>query len=585
MNSLNLIIPSLKKKKWAILTGLFCLLIVDFLQLIIPRILKQAIDDLTFLNINAKSLLSYALYIIALSIAIGIFRFGWRHYLMGFSREVEEDIRNRLFSHIQTLSASYFDKVKTGDLMAHATNDLHHIRMATGMGLVAFMDAIVLGIATIGFMAYINIRLTVFVLIPMPFIVISARIFSKKMHRAYQSVQGHFSRLTEEIRERYAGIRIIKAYTREADSIEKLNKLSEEYIHKNVGLVKITGIFFPIMVFFTNMSLAIVLFLGGRQAVYGTITTGDFVAFISYLGLLTWPMMAMGWLINLIQRGKASLDRIDLILKTKADIHDNPGIIKVTPEFGQCGCEIIMEKLRFSYEPGGSDVLSGIDIKIGKGRVLGIVGPPGSGKTSFLSLIPRIYEPNHGRILICGIDIKKMRLDDLRAMISFVPQEPFLFAGTIKDNITFGNHDISEKDIIQAAENAALFDAIKNFPKGFETVVGEKGVILSGGQKQRLALARALLHDRPILLLDDPVSQVDSETGEKIIRNIKKLKGEKTMVIVSHRLSALRFAHKIITLKKGKITEAGTHDELMDMDGYYANAFRLQEIEEELDVF
>ncbi len=583
MNSLNLIRPSLKKKRWAILTGLFCLLIVDFLQLIIPRILKQAVDDLTFLTITTENLLIYACYIIALSIAIGVFRFGWRHYLMGFSREVEEDIRNRLFSHIQTLSASYFDKIKTGDLMAHATNDLHHIRMATGMGLVAFMDAIVLGIATIGFMAYINIRLTMFVLVPMPFIVISARIFSKKMHKAYQTVQEHFSKLTEEVRERYAGIRIIKAYTREADSINKLDRLSEEYIHKNVGLVKITGVFFPIMVFFTNMSLAIVLFWGGRQAVYGIITTGDFVAFISYLGLLTWPMMAMGWLINLIQRGKASLDRINRILETTPDIRDDS--ISSSFSYQEYRCEIIMENVGFSYEPSGPYALSGINIKIDKGKTLGIVGPPGSGKTSFLSLIPRIYEPDSGRILICGIDIKKMSLAGLRAMISFVPQEPFLFAGTIKDNITFGNPHVPERKIIRAAENAALFDSIKGFPKGFDTVVGEKGVILSGGQKQRIALARALLHDRPILLLDDPVSQVDSETGDKIIRNIKKLKGQKTIIIVSHRLSALKFAHKIITIKKGKITETGTHEELMAADRYYANAFRLQEIEEELDVF
>ncbi len=579
MKSLHLIKPYFSENRYLIVCGLICLIAVDMLQLIIPRIIKWAVDDLTLFNIDLTGLSSYALYIVGIAVMIGLFRYGWRRCLIGTSRRAEEGLRNILFAHIQTLSASYFDRVKTGDLMAHATNDIQHVRMAIGMGMVALTDAIVLGTAAIGFMLYINKLLTLIVLIPMPLVVLGARFFSKKMHRLYGEVQRTFANLTEAVRERFAGIRIIKAYNRERDESLKLEAISSDYIAKNLRLARITGSFFPMMLLFSNLSLAILLYLGGRQTIVLTITPGDFVAFISYIGLLTWPMMAMGWVINLIQRGRASLDRIDRILQTKPDIVDMPGAKSITGLSG----DITFENVSFAYKHRNLPVLNEINITLDKGKTLGIVGPPGSGKTTLISLIPRLFDVSSGRILIDGIDIPQMRVYDLRSLISFMPQEPFLFASTIRENIIFGNNKIKNSELITATKKASLYDTIKLFHNGFETAIGEKGVILSGGQKQRIALARALLKEAPVLIFDDPISQVDVETGNDIINSIKSLAGEKTIIIVSHRLSAVRFADQIITLDRGKIVESGTHAELMEYDKYYAKTYRLQEIEEELN--
>ena len=585
MKSIHLIKPYFTENRLVIVIGIISLIIVDFLQLFIPRVVKWAVDDLTWFRADVTKLLNYALYIIGIVIMIGIFRYIWRRCLIGMSRRVEEGLRNRFFAHIQKLSASYFHKIKTGDLMAHATNDIQHIRMATGMGMVALTDAVVLGTASIGFMAYINIRLTLFVLIPMPLIVFSTRFFSKKMHRRYQEVQGSFADLTEIVRERFAGIRVIKAYNREKEAVLKLEEISKNYIQKNLKLAKITQTFFPMMLLFSNLSLGIVIYLGGRQTISATITSGDFVAFISYIGLLTWPMMAMGWVVNLIQRGKASLDRINKILETCPEIDSLPDSKPIKRVRG----EIVFENVIFSYESdyksGILPVLSDIHIKLEPGKTLGIIGPPGSGKTTLLSLIPRLFEVSQGCIRLDDTDIRKIHLDDLRSSVSFMPQEPFLFGGTIRENIALNHKKTKESELIRASKEASLYETIKSFPNGFETIVGEKGVVLSGGQKQRIALARSLLKDTPILIMDDPISQVDLKTGAAIIKTIRSMTEEKTIIIVSHRLSAVRYADQIITLDNGRIVESGTHTELMEHDQYYAKTFRLQKIEEEFNAF
>jgi ATP-binding cassette subfamily B protein len=580
MNATGLIKPYFIENRRALVFGIAGLVALDILTLTIPRIIKRAVDDLTGSQVDFSGLLMYAAYIVGVSAIVAVLRYFSRRAVFGTSRKIEEGLRNTLFGHIQTLSASYFDRAKTGDLMAHATNDIQNVRMATGMGLVALTDALFLGIAAIGFMAYINIRLTLLVFIPMPFVIFGSRIFGKKMHRRYQQVGAAFSDLTEAVRERFAGIRVIKSFARENDEISAIKAVSSGYIKKNMQLVRITGSFFPMMVFFTNLSLAVVLYFGGRQTIYGVITAGDFVAFIQYLGLISWPMMALGWVTNLLQRGKASLDRINVILSTAPEITECPKPKTLPPSRG----EIVFENVCFAYPGRRENALTDISFRAGPGAVIGIVGPQGAGKTTVLNLIPRLYDVCSGRVLIDGVDIRDLKLDDLRSRISYMSQEPILFAGSICDNIMFRPAGGQLPDLVRAAENASLYKTILSFPNGFDTLVGEKGVILSGGQKQRVALARAFFSSTPILILDDPISQVDKETGDRIIQFIRALRGLKTVIIVSHRLSAVRFADTVLILDKGRVAATGTHEALLSVDPYYARTFFMQEMENTFNV-
>ncbi len=592
-DSFQLIKPYFINHRIRILIGMACLIAVDLMQLYIPRVVKQAVDGLTVYQANPASLIRQALVIVMLAIAIGGLRYLWRRCLIGLAIRVEEGLRNRLFTHLQTLSAAFYDRTATGDLMARATNDIKQIRMATGMGLVAVIDAVVLGTASIGFMVYINVRLTLFLLIPMPAIVLTARFFGKKMHRRYQDVQAGFSTMTEIAREFFSGIRMVKVYNRQAEATQRFEKVSSDYVRRNMKLVRITRMFIPLMIFFSNLSLAMVIFAGGRQAITATITPGEFVAFISYLGLLTWPMMALGWLTNLIQRGRASLDRIDMIIQTRPDIRiekppNRPSGRSLGPMAVASATiqgELTLSDVRFHYPLNDSNpdarkqavpVLNGISLSISPGETLGVVGPPGSGKTTLLNLIPRLYDVNSGVIRLDGTDIRCMDPHDLRAQIAFVPQEPFLFSGTIGENIFFTATMDDEIKMAATLKAAALDNTIEMFDDGLDTLVGEKGVILSGGQKQRVALARALFCDVPILLLDDPISQVDVQTAETIIGTFRRLKRQRTIVMVSHRLSALRYVDRIIVLENGRVTESGTHEQLVSTGGYYARTAEIQ---------
>jgi ATP-binding cassette, subfamily B, multidrug efflux pump len=576
MKARDLIIPYFKTHRWTIGIGLVSLIFVDFLQLMIPRVIKWAVDDLTLLSADLQTLARHAGAVAAMAVLIGVFRYVWRRCLLGTARRMEADLRDRLLAHIQTLSAGFFDRTQTGDLMAHATNDIQQVRMAAGMGLVALNDAIVLGAAAIGFMLYINVQLTLYVLIPMPIIVIGTRMLSRRMYLRYQKVQAAFADMTEALRERCAGIRMIKAHSAEPAARRAVDQASTAYVDQNMKLVAVTSILFPFMIMLTNVSLGIVLYFGGRGTMMTDITPGDLVAFISYLNLLSWPMMAMGWVTNMIQRGGASLERLKQILQRTPEVRDKPGALALPDLEGH----IAFEGVTFAYNGDGHGaIVSDVSFEVSPGQLLGVVGPPGSGKSTLLSLIPRLYDVTRGRVTIDGHDVRDLALSDLRRHIAYVPQEPFMFAGTVRDNILFGCPQACGAAFDRAVADAGLTSTLAHLPAGADTLVGEKGVMLSGGQKQRIALARAFLLDTPILLLDDPISQVDTATAAVIVAAIRRMAGGKSIVVASHRLAAVRFAHTIISMQGGRRVESGTHDQLVAVQGYYARVHALQELD------
>ncbi|MFH1155581.1 MAG: ABC transporter ATP-binding protein [Pseudomonadota bacterium] len=573
MKHFQLIRPYVMERKWYIAFGLVSLLIVDALQLFIPRIVKLAVDDIALNTSQGANLLRYCGYIVAAALIIGGFRFLWRYCIMGTARRVEEGIRERLFSHVQTLPATFFDTTPAGDIMAHSTNDIMNIRMAMGMGLVGLTDTIVLGCAAVGFMGYINLRLTLMALAPMPFIALFTKILSKKLFATYMETQASFSRLMEASRERFAGIRIIKAFNREDRETRSIESESLSYLATSMKLVKLRGLIFPLTILLTSISQAIVLGAGGRNVIFNDISPGEFVAFMSYLGLLTWPVMAVGWVANMLQRGKASIERIDAVMTTRPGIMDDPSA--TSPSLKG---RLRLRDVSFSYGNARErkPALNSICLDVCPGEILGIAGPPGSGKTTLVSLLPRIYDPASGSITIDGIDIRKIRLATLRQAITYVPQEPFLFSGTIRENLLFGDPHADDKALETAVAMAQLTGTLAGFPKGLDTIIGEKGVMLSGGQKQRIALARAFLKQAPIMILDDPISQVDMETASRIVQVLEELSHTRTLIIASHRFTVFRNARAILVLDRGSLIESGTHPELVAQGGYYARANAMQ---------
>ena len=567
------------ENRWRILIGLIALLIVDVLQLFIPRVIKYAIDDLTLGTLSPSSLLLYGLEVLILALGIGGFRYVWRYFLLGTARRIEKALRDRLFIHLQTLSTSYFSHTKIGDLMAHATNDIDAVRMSLSLGVVFLMDTIILGVLTIFFMIYIHPKLTLFAILPMPLITLITLLFSQSIHHRFEILQKTFASLTERVREAIAGIRVIKAYVLEEREMGKLSYLSQDYIQKNLNVTKVWGMFFPIILFFSNLSMAIVLYLGGKLTIFQSISIGDFVAFMSYLGLLAWPMMALGWAINVIQRGSASMDRLNRIFEETPEIFDSSDVIQSGPLKGR----IEMRGLTYSPGNGGNPLLQDIHLTVKEGERMVIVGRTGSGKTIFCNLMARILEPLKGQLFLDGIEIHKIPLEVLRKSVGYVPQDTFLFSDTIRENIALGKLDATDEEIEEAARLAQIYDELMEFSEGMNTVIGEKGITLSGGQRQRIAIARAILMNPPIFILDDALSSVDIQTEERILEGLEKFLRGKTSILITHRIAPLRRANRIIVLEEGKVAEVGDHHSLLSKGGIYTELYWQRQLEEELE--
>lgn len=568
------------KYKWRYLLGVIWLIIVDTVQLIVPQILRTTTNKLQSGLLDPKSLLLYAILILLTGFIVAAGRYFWRIYIQGNSRTLEYFLRNKLFRHLQTLSTSYFNTHKTGDLMAHATNDINAVRMALGQGVVMIVDSIFITIlAFIMMIKTTNLKLTLIGLLTFPFIALIVSKFGQIIHKRFRIVQESFSNLTNTVQESFAGIRVVKSFVQEKEEINNFLNINNDNLDKNLNLVKVSGTFFPLIQFMASISFLIVLWYGGTLVIREEIMLGDFVAFNTYLGLLVWPMMAIGWVINLMQRGAASMDRINAILDEKPEIVDSLEAIELIDIKGN----IQFKNVSFKYPNSNEYALKNVSFYIPEGKTLAIVGRTGSGKSTIVNLFLRLYDIENGEILIDDINIKNIKIANLRENISYVPQNNFLFSTTIADNIGFAFEEkISEDDIVEAAKMAEVYDNIVEFPEGFNTVLGERGVTLSGGQKQRVSIARAIIKKSPILVLDDSLSSVDTKTEEKILKNLEHITSSITTILISHRISTVKKADEIIVIDNGNIVETGNHRSLLKLKGLYYDMNEKQLLEEKI---
>ncbi len=568
----------LRRYRWPLSIGLFCLILVDFLQLAIPLVIKRVVDSLTGNNITTGSLLYYSLAIIAIALGIAVLRYFWRLFVIGTSRRIEERLRNRLFRHLQALDLSFYQRTRTGDIMARSINDITAVRMATGMGLVSFVDGFIMGVSAICLMIYISPFLAFISLLPAPFLIFFVKKFTRRMSLGFDSVQKTFSDLTERVRESFAGIRVVKAFSRESWEIKRVDEQGKAYVSENIKVAKILALFFPMMLLFNNLGMALVIWLGGRQAILGRITTGDFVAFMSYLNLLTWPMMAMGWVTNLFQRGGASMRRINRMLEEKPGI-TGPAVSSV-PFHLRGGIEF--RGLSFRYPEKKEYALKNISLRINEGQTVSIVGKVASGKTTFLLTIPRMLDVLPGMLMMDGKDIREIPLKDLRKGIGFVTQDAMIFSDTIRNNLLLGREEIPDEILFEALRTASLYEEVMGLEKGIDTVLGERGITLSGGQRQRLTIARAIISDPPVLVMDDSLSMVDTRTEEDILNGVLSRRKDRTNLIVSHRLTTISRADVIAVFDRGELVEAGDYNTIMN-NPQFVSLYKQQALAQELD--
>jgi ATP-binding cassette subfamily B protein len=547
-----------------------------------PLVIGRAIDSLKSAEVSPRTLhqlVSLVVLILVVAGSKGIFQFLTRWIVIGASREIEFDLRNDLFRHLEGLSYSFYQRTRTGDIMARATNDLNAVRMLLGPAIMYSANTIVFTAGALAFMLSISPKLTFYAFLPLPLVSIVVQYFGRKIHERFERIQAMFSDISARAQENFSGVRVIRAYVQEEAEIAGFESANREYIARSLKLVRLMGMLWPTLETMLGLAIVLVLWIGGREVIHGRLSVGDFVAFNTYMVQLTWPVIALGWVINIFQRGTASLARIHQLMLEKPEITDSPEALPVDSETELQG-EVEFRDLSFSYD--GHPVLHDVNLQIPAGSSLAIVGPTGSGKTTLVNLIPRIYDAEPGSVLIDGLPIRSYPVAFLRRNIGFVPQETFLFSETIRENIAFGVPRASDEAVRWAAEAANIAGEIEDFPDKYKTIVGERGITLSGGQKQRTAIARALIRNPRILILDDALASVDTQTEDKILNHLREVMQGRTTIFISHRVSTVRNADRIAVLHGGRIVELGTHEELLARNGYYTDLYNKQLLEEEL---
>jgi ATP-binding cassette subfamily B protein len=569
--------PYLARYKKRYVVGFIALVLAQALRVNLPLIIKAAIDSLSR-GVAWNRLLFYAALLLVIALAMAVFQFWMRWILIGISRDVEYDLRNGLFLHLMRLSPRYYTQTLTGDLMSKLTNDLNAVRNLVGPGIMYSASTLVVGLATVGVMLHLDWRLTLLALAPMPLVSVAVKVFGQRIHDRFESIQAMYSEITEKVRENLSGVRVIRAFGQEEAEMRQFDGMNRAFVEKNRQLIWITSLMWPGLALLFAIAFMLIMVVGGRHVLSGLISVGTFAAFNVYLLYLIWPIIALGWVMNLLQRGVASLGRLNSIFLARPEIDDRD--VPAQPLTSLRG-EIEFRNLTFSYN--GRPVLRNINLRIPAGKTVAIVGATGSGKSTLVGLIPRLYDASAGNLLVDGVPIRQIPLQTLRAHIGFVPQETFLFSESIRENIKFGTAAASDAEAERAAEISHILPDVRSFARGFDTLVGERGLTLSGGQKQRAAISRAVIRDPRILILDDALSSVDTYTEEKILRHLTEVMAGRTTLLISHRVSTIRNADEILVLHAGEIVERGTHEELLALNGYYTELYNKQLIEEELE--